>query len=95
MKNVIHVYFIKEVHQYVSLFSFDCHFYDYSNVAFHKIESLGASKEKLNLLFLYKQPVYKQLALRWKIGKKLPELNPLALSNNKNCGVKKSGVFLL
>ena len=37
----------------------------------------------LHLVF-YKQPVYKQLALTWKIDKQLSGLNPLSLSNNKN-----------
>ena len=39
---------------------------------------------KVHLLFLYKQPVYKQLALGWQIVKQLSGLKPLSLSNNKN-----------
>ena len=38
----------------------------------------------LHFAFLYKQPIYKQLALAWQIAKELPGLNPLSLSNNKN-----------
>ena len=37
------------------------------------------------LHFFYKQPVYKQLALEWQITKQLSGLNPISLSNNKNC----------
>ena len=32
---------------------------------------------------VYKQVVYKQLTLAWKIAKQLSGLNPLSLSNNK------------
>ena len=39
--------------------------------------------------FFCKQPVYKQLALGWQIGKQLSGLNPLSISNNKNYGLKK------
>ena len=35
-------------------------------------------------LFLYKQPVYKQLALGLQITKQLSGLNPLSLSSIKN-----------
>ena len=35
--------------------------------------------------FFYKQQVYNQLALRWKIAKQLSRFNSLSLSNNKNC----------
>ena len=35
------------------------------------------------LSFFYKQPVYKQLALRWQIAKQLSGLKPLSLSNKK------------
>ena len=45
--------------------------------------------------FFYKQPVYKQLALAWKITKQISGLNPLSLSNNKNYRLKKNGVFPL
>ena len=45
--------------------------------------------------FFYKQPVYKQLVLGWQIAKQLSGLNPLSLSNNKNCRLKKNGVFPL
>ena len=41
----------------------------------------------------YKQPVYKQLALRWQIAKQLSGLNLLALSNDKNYKLQKTGVF--
>ena len=43
--------------------------------------------------FFYKQPVYKQLALGWQIAKQLSGIHPLSLTNNKNCRLKKSGVF--
>ena len=46
-------------------------------------------------LFFYKQPVYKQLAPGWQIAKQLPGYNPLSLSNNKKCRLKKSGVWPL
>ena len=49
----------------------------------------------LHLVFFYKQPVYEQLALTWKIAKQLSGLNPLSLSNNKNYRLKKNGVFPL
>ena len=45
--------------------------------------------------FFYKQPVYKQLALRWQIDKQILGLNLLSLSNNKNYRLKKGGVFPL
>ena len=45
--------------------------------------------------FFYKQSVYKQLALGWEIATQLSGLNPFSLSNNKNCRLKKSGVFAL
>ena len=35
--------------------------------------------------FFYKEPVYKELALGWHIGKQLSGLNPLSLRNNKSC----------
>ena len=34
--------------------------------------------------FLYKQPVYKQLAIGWKIAKQLTGLNSLSQRNDKN-----------
>ena len=37
-----------------------------------------------NYTFLYKQTVYKQLALGWQIVKHFSRLNPFSLSNNKN-----------
>ena len=40
----------------------------------------------------YKQPVYKQLVLGWKIAK---QLSGLRLSNNKKYRLKKSGVLPL
>ena len=48
-----------------------------------------------NTYLSYKQSVYKQLALGWQIAKQLSELNPFSLSNNKNCRLKKSGIFPL
>ena len=47
------------------------------------------------LSFIYKQPVYKQLAFEWQIAKELLGLSPFPLSNNKNCRLKKSGVLPL
>ena len=44
----------------------------------------------LQLLFLYKRPVYKQLALKWQIAKQLSGFNLLSLSNNKNYRLKES-----
>ena len=52
-------------------------------------------RKRDTLSFFYKQPVYKQLALGWQIAKQLSGLNPLSLSNNKNCRLEKSGVFHL
>ena len=46
-------------------------------------------------IFLYKRPVYKQLALKWQIAKQLSGFNLLSLSNNKNYRLKESGVFPL
>ena len=43
----------------------------------------------------YKQPVYKQLAIRWEIVKQFSGLNPFSISSNKNYGLKESGVFPL
>ena len=40
------------------------------------------------LSFFYKQLVYKQLALGWKIAMQLSGFNPLSLSNNKNYRLK-------
>ena len=51
--------------------------------------------QRSTLIFFYKQPVFKQLALGWQIAKQLSGLNPFSLSNNKNYRLKKSGVFLL
>ena len=45
----------------------------------------------VNTLIFYKQPVSKQLALRWQIVNQLARLNPLSLSNNKNYRLKKTG----
>ena len=50
--------------------------------------------KKYTYLF-YKQSVYKQLALGWQIAKQLSELNRFSLTNNKNCRLKKSGIFPL
>ena len=43
--------------------------------------------------FFYKQSVYKQLVLGWKIAKQLSGLNSLSLGNNENCSLKQSEVF--
>ena len=51
--------------------------------------------ETVLYLFFYKQRVYKQLVLGWKIAKQLSGVNPFSLSNNKNYRLKKSGVFPL
>ena len=44
-------------------------------------------------LFFYKQPVNKKLSLEWQIAKQFSGLNFFSLSNNKNYGLKMSGVF--
>ena len=46
-------------------------------------------------LFLYKQPVYKQLILGRQSAKQLSGLKPLSLSFNKNHRLKESRVFPL
>ena len=43
--------------------------------------------------FFYKQPVYKQLALRWQIVKQLSGLNPLSLNNSKSYRLNKINSF--
>ena len=48
----------------------------------------------LHLVFLYKPPVYKQLALHGKLLSNFQN-NPFSLSNNKNYKLKKNGVFTL
>ena len=52
--------------------------------------NLSMEKPAIDLLHLvfYKQPVYKQIALAWKIAKQLSGLNPLSLCNNKNYSLK-------
>ena len=46
---------------------------------------LDSEKKIFHLhLFFYKQPVYKQVALGWKISKQLSGVNPFSLRNNKN-----------
>ena len=45
-------------------------------------------------LFFYKQPGYKQLALRCQIAKQRSGFNPLLLSNNKKYRLKKVEFFL-
>ena len=47
----------------------------------------------MELHFVCKQPVYKQL--EWQIAKQLSGLNPLSLSNNKNYELKEGGIFPL
>ena len=49
---------------------------------------------EVHLSFFYKQPVYKQLALRWQIGKQLSGLNPFPLSNRKTTDERKVELFL-
>ena len=49
----------------------------------------------LDLAFVIRKAVYKQLALAWKIAKQLSGLNVLSLSNNKNCRLKRNRVFPL
>ena len=43
--------------------------------------------------FFYKQPVYKQLALRWQIVKQLSGHNHLSLNNSKSYRLNKSRAF--
>ena len=52
-------------------------------------------REYKKYTLFYKQPVCEQQALGWQIAKQLSGLNPLSLSNNKNCRSKESGVFPL
>ena len=35
----------------------------------------------------------KKLVIGWQIAKQISGLNPPSISNNKNCRLKKSGVF--
>ena len=61
-------------------------------------EQIKGATNKLNTVtprFFYKQPVYNQLVLGWKIAKQLSGLNLLSLSKSKNYRLKKSGVFPL
>ena len=51
--------------------------------------------KEIHLFFLYKQPGYKQLALKQKIAQQLSRLNPFSLSQNKKYRLKKSEVFPL
>ena len=48
--------------------------------------------DRMHLLF-YKQPVYKQVALRWQIAKQLSGLNLLSLSKNKTYRLALLGKF--
>ena len=45
---------------------------------------------RIYLKYIYKQPVYKQLAQGWQITKQLSGPNPLSQSNNKNYRLKKN-----
>ena len=45
--------------------------------------------------FFNKQPVYKQVALKWQIAKHLSGLNPLSLNNNRNYRLKKRFLFVI
>ena len=61
-------------------------------------EQIKGATNKLNTVTprsFYKQPVYNQLVLGWKIAKQLSGLNLLSLSKSKNYRLKKSGVFPL
>ena len=44
--------------------------------------------------YVYIQPAFTHLALGWQIVKQLAELNPLWLSNSRNCRLKKVESFL-
>ena len=48
---------------------------------------------EVHLSFFYKQPVYKQLALRWPIAKQLSGLNPFPLSIKKTADERKVEFF--
>ena len=52
----------------------------------------GITQSSVHLLF-YKQPVYKQLTLRWRNAKQLSGFNPLSPSNNKIYILKRTEVF--
>ena len=45
-------------------------------------------------IYFFKQPIYKQLVLGWKITEHLSGLKPLSPSNNKNYRLKKNGFLL-
>ena len=61
-------------------------FWGYTNILFWNFGSeVGTSRD----LFLYKQLVYKQLALGWQIAEQLWGLNPLSLCNKKTYRLKK------
>ena len=59
------------------------------------VNSCLSTREYKKYTLFYKQPVCEQQALGWQIAKQLSGLNPLSLSNNKNCRSKESGVFPL
>ena len=64
----------------------------FSYLHFKKIFTLKKSSIFANLLIektVYRQPVYKQLALARKTAKQLSVLNPVSLSNNKNYRLKR------
>ena len=54
------------------------------------IEKPGIDLVHLVFFIFYIAPVYKQVALAWKIAKQLSGLNLLSLSNNKNYRLKRN-----
>ena len=50
-------------------------------------------KEIHLFFFVYKQPGYKQLALKQQIAQQLSRLTHFSLSHNKKYRLRKSGVF--
>ena len=82
LNNILH----KHKCQWIVLCS---HIFTFANLL---IEKPGI--DLLRLVF-YKQPVYKQLVLAWKITKQLSGPNLLSLSNIKNNSLRKNGVFPL
>ena len=61
-------------------------FYKIFRVLFLYEHKRIARYSNITLSFLYKQTVYKQLALGWQIAQQLSGLIPLSLSNNKKYG---------
>ena len=69
-------------------------FYKIFRVLFLYEHKRIARYSNITLSFLYKQTVYKQLALGWQIAQQLSGLIPLSLSNNKKYGSRKMEFFL-